>query len=303
MHSFRYSKMRHGKIWLPNFWTPRKTPTRCKPLSIPFWRKDGAGGGEEIDPDALKNRAEGFSLNNMPEETRFLTAGVDVQRDRLEIGYLGWTEDNEILILGNAVIWGDPQNPETWAELDDLLRTKFPHPLGGTLGLDAVGVDSGDGETSSVVLDFCRGRHARRIYAVKGAAGARPAIHLSKSRKHRLFIVGVDSIKGRVAAMLTAGRGLRFSDTLEDRFFEELTAEKRTIRYRKGAPVVSWERTPGRRAEALDCTVYGIAVRELVKTATGRREADLRLTPEAAPKQKRVIRIKMDGRGSHLTHC
>ena len=104
--------------------------------------------------------------------------------------------------------------------------------------------------------------------------------------------MGVDSIKGRVAAMLTAGRGLRFSDTLEDRFFEELTAEKRTIRYRRGSPVVSWERTPGRRAEGLDCTVYGIAVRELVKTATGRREADLRLTPEAAPKQKRVIRSK-----------
>ena len=60
--------------------------------------------------------------------------------------------------------------------------------------------------------------------------------------------------------MLTAGRGLRFSDTLEDRFFEELTAEKRTIRYRKGTPIVSWERTPSRRAEALDCTVYGIAV-------------------------------------------
>ena len=147
------------------FLDAKKNPDTLQTFVNTILAQGWSGGGEEIDPDALKNRAEGFSLNNIPEETRFLTAGVDVQRDRLEIGYLGWTEDNEILILGNAVIWGDPQNPETWNELDDLLRTKFPHPLGGTLGLDATGIDSGDGETSAVVLDFCRGRHARRIYA------------------------------------------------------------------------------------------------------------------------------------------
>lgn len=43
----------------------------------------------------------------------------------------------------------------------------------------------------------------------------------------------------------------------------------------RGAPLGKWERTPGRRAESLDCMVYAMAVRALIGVDMERREADL----------------------------
>lgn len=159
--------------------------------------------------------------------------------------------------------------------------------------MDAACVDSGDGETAAAVLDYTQPRRNRRIYAVKGQAGARPAVVRSRTAdKRRLLILGVDGLKARIMALLSPGAGarFRFSRDLEPRFFEELASERRTIRYRKGAPVVSWERRRGMRAEGLDCAVYAFAARETIQGAADRREADLRQTPEAVPRRKATLR-------------
>jgi phage terminase large subunit GpA-like protein len=50
------------------------------------WRETG----EELDDSALAARAENFSLNDLPMNVLMITAGVDVQRDRLEITLIGW---------------------------------------------------------------------------------------------------------------------------------------------------------------------------------------------------------------------
>src|SRR5690606_1165266 len=223
------------------------------------WRE----AAEEIDEAALAARAEPFGLEAIPEPVLVITAGVDVQRDRLEIVFLGWSRD-EIFILGQSVIYGDPMADDVWSELDDALRTIWKHPKGGILRVDAAGVDAGDGETMDRVIGFTRARMARRIYALKGATGNRPSIRASDTKGAKLFIVGVDGLKGQLASRLTRGRTVRFSDTLEARFYEELASERLIMRYVRGAPVRLWERIPGRRAESLDCVIYGMAVRNLV---------------------------------------
>lgn len=177
------------------------------------WRE----AAEEIDEAALAARAEPFGLDAIPPDVLIVTAGVDVQRDRLEIVFLGWSRD-EIFVLGQSVIYGDPMGDDVWSELDDALRTVWKHPKGGILRVDAVGVDAGDGETMDRIVGFCRPRHARRIYALKGATGNRPAIRASDTKGTKLFIVGVDGLKGQLASRLTRGRSVRFSDRLEGRF-------------------------------------------------------------------------------------
>jgi len=232
------------------------------------WRE----AAEEIDEAALAARAEPFGLPDaIPADVLFVTAGVDVQRDRLEIVFLGWGRD-DIFVLSQFVIWGNPMADDVWMELDDALKTVWRHPKGGILRVDAAAVDAGDGETMDRVIGFCRPRSSRRIYAIKGAAGNRPVIRASDTKGSRLFIVGVDSVKSQLTSRLSRGKTVRFSDSLEGRFYEELASERLVMRYVKGAPVRQWERIPGRRAETLDCVVYGMAVRALVNANVERRE-------------------------------
>ncbi|WHZ35479.1 phage terminase large subunit family protein [Sagittula sp. MA-2] len=255
------------------------------------WRE----AAEELDEAALAARAEPFGLPDaIPADVLFVTAGVDVQRDRLEVVFLGWGRE-EVFVLSQFVIWGNPMADDVWAELDDALRTIWKHPKGGILRVDAAAVDAGDGETMDRVIAFCRPRSARRVYAIKGAAGNRPVIRASDTRGSRLFIVGVDSVKSQLTSRLSRGKSVRFSDSLEGRFFEELASERLVMRYVKGAPVRQWERIPGRRAESLDCVVYAMAVRALVNAKVDRREEEVSQL-SIAPKSPGVVKSKWLGR-------
>lgn len=251
------------------------------------WRQ----AGEELDDSELQSRAKPFGLDRLPPDCLLLTAGVDVQHDRLECVTLGHSA-TETYVLDYRAFWGPVNTSDApWSELDAFLATRFPHPRGGALGFDAAAVDSSDGATMDKVLAFTHPRLARRIVAIKGASGQRPSIRISATKGQKLFIVGVDGEKARLADRLKRGRTIRFSDSLERRFYEELASERRVVRYVRGAPTATWERIPGRRAEALDCFVYASAVRNLVGVdLTARADA---LGAEAPPvKPAPVIRSK-----------
>src|SRR5262249_18262575 len=162
------------------------------------------------DEISLASRAEPFGLDKIPAEVLVITAGVDVQDDRLEITIAGWTRTNECLVLGHIVVWGTPDDDTTWIELDELLRTKWAHPLGGRIGIDATAVDSGDGEWTDRVYSFAFPRASRRVMAVKGASGTRPSIVVSagKVKGGRLWIVGTDTIKTTLFSRLSRGASI-----------------------------------------------------------------------------------------------
>jgi phage terminase large subunit GpA-like protein len=251
---------------------------------------DRAGDG--LDEHALARRAEPFGLAALPSEVRLLTAGVDVQEDRLEIVTLGHSA-TQALALAYETVWGPPTSEATWRDLDDLLKRRFAHPLGGTLGYDAAGVDSGSGSHSDIVYGFTRPRFGRRVVSIKGDGGNRPLIE--KSSKHGLFIVGVDGGKSRLFGLLEEPGHVRFSQDLPLRFYEELASERRVTFYKAGQPRKRWERIRGMRAEALDATIYAMAVRQLVGVDLTRRENELRQIV-TGPKLPTVIRSKwLDG--------
>ena len=133
------------------------------------------------------------------------------------------------------------------------------------------------------VLAFAAPRASKRVMAIKGAAGTRPSIQVTRSKVKgsRLWIVGVDGIKATVFERLARGKLMRFSDTLAPIFYEQLTSERRVLRYSRGRPVRRFERIPGRaRVEALDATVYAFAARAAVNLALEVRAEELRqVTP------------------------
>lgn len=243
------------------------------------WREAGV----EVDEADLAARVEPFGLAAIPADVLVVTVGVDVQDDRLEASVLGWSR-TEAFVLGHVVLWGSPDEDATWAELDELLRTRWKHPAGGMLGVDAAIVDSGD--RTDRVYAFCFPRLGRRIMAGKGVPGTRPICEPSrgKVRGGRLFLVGVDTIKSTIYDRLARGRALRLSLDLERSYFEQLASERKVIRYQRGQPVRRFERKPGARAEALDCVVYAWAARHVVHVDLDHRDNVLhQILPPPAP--------------------
>lgn len=248
---------------------------------------------DELDESDLMARREPFGLpDRLPPEVLIVTAGVDCQDDRLEIVFLGHGKGDSAFILGHSVVWGAIDAETTWLELDDALKTIWHHPGGGFLRVDAAVIDSGDGGHADLVHGFTRARFGRRIVSGKGVSGfARPFLQRSSTRGAPLFLVGVDAIKAQLFNRLARGSGVRFSADLSATFFEQLTSERRVVRYFKGQPVRRFERIPGKRAEALDSTVYALAARQLVGADLDRREAEVQAVTMAKAASN-VVRSK-----------
>lgn len=250
------------------------------------WRE----AADEIDENDLASRAEPWSLEDVPAAVLIVTCGIDVQDDRVEISFIGHSRE-DAYVLGHSVVWGSPGDDSTWAEVDDLLRSTWPHPNGGTLRVDAAVVDSGDGGFTERVYSFCRPRFGRKIVAGKGVSGNRPPIARSSAKGIVLFLIGVDGLKAQILTRLARGRTIRFSQSLEPVYFEQVASERRVVRYVRGQPHRRFERIPGKRAEALDCLVYGLAARQLVTVNMDRREAEL-ASVAALPSVSGVVRSK-----------
>lgn len=68
---------------------------------------------DEIDEASLQARAELFGLTNIPTEVLVVTAGRDVQDERIETTLIGWTR-TDALILANYAVWGSSLENTTW---------------------------------------------------------------------------------------------------------------------------------------------------------------------------------------------
>lgn len=219
-------------------------------------------GGDTIPADPLMARREDWRSDLAPG-VAVLTAGVDVQGDRIEVQVVGWGRDEEAWVIDYRVLWGDPSGPRLWSDLDGVLNGTY-----GDLPVRAVAVDTG-GHHTKMAYEFCRTRLARRIWAIKGRGG--PGILVWPRRPTRtnkgkipLFIVGVDAVKDAVYARLKlTGPGpgaIHFPRRLDVDYFRQLTAERVVTRFEKGQPIRSWQpKRDGERNEALDTFVYAHA--------------------------------------------
>ena len=223
--------------------------------------------GEVIDAEPLMARREDWG-GLLPERVAVLTAGVDVQSDRLELHVIGWGRDEEAWSIDYRVIFGDPFGPRVWADLDTALAATYPHARAvPDLTIRAVAVDTG-GQHTKAAYEYCRTRLHRRIWAIKGRGG--PGIPLWPHRPSRtkgkapLFVIGVDAAKDALFARLRLtepGPGvLHFPMERDAEFFRQLTAERVVTRFERGRPIRLWQpRREGERNEALDTTVYAMA--------------------------------------------
>lgn len=226
--------------------------------------------GETVDETSLLARREAYPAE-VPTPVLLLTAGVDVQDDRLDAEIVGWRTGEESWGISYRVLWGDPDSPAVWQEPDDLLGTPWQREDGVRLRIAACCIDSA-GHRTEAVYRYVKPRQARRVYATVGRAGVgRPIISAPAQKRQgtakrpvKLFTVGVDEAKGILYARLKSrdpGPGCcHFPDGqgYDAEYFQQLTAEKRVVRYFKGFPRAEWIKTRARN-EALDCRVQAHA--------------------------------------------
>ncbi|ABK43833.1 phage terminase GpA [Magnetococcus marinus MC-1] len=227
------------------------------------WEEDA----DRVDGEGLMERREAWGAL-LPADVAVLTAGVDVQDDRLEIEIVGWGRDEESWSIDYRVLWGDPSSPAVWEDLDNLLRYPRPHSRQlPDMTIRAAAIDTGGHHTLKSYA-FCRSRQGRRIWAIKGRGGQGVPIWPRKpSTKNKgkvpLFIVGVDACKEAILSRLRIeepGPGyLHFPMQRDGDYFKQLTAESVVTRYHKGRPIREWKKRDSDRNEALDCRVYAMA--------------------------------------------
>jgi phage terminase large subunit GpA-like protein len=199
-----------------------------------------------------------------------ITAGVDIQDDRIELEVVGWGRNEETWSLDYKTIYGDPSARGVWDELDQALSAKYMHERGVALPIRSTCVDSG-GHHTSAVYTYCRLRENKRIFAIKGIGGeGKPLVGRPTKNnigKVRLFPIGVDTAKELIYSRLKiadAGPGYcHFRDTYDDEYFKQLTAEQLVTRFNKGYRKREWKKIRPRN-EALDCRVYALAAYTLL---------------------------------------
>ncbi|MNK46789.1 Phage terminase large subunit [compost metagenome] len=241
--------------------------------------------GEAPEWQRLVDKREDYPIGRAPADVRFLTAGVDVQKDRLEMEIVGWCEGKRSYSVEYLVIMGDTEktgDDGPWAKLRELIVTgQWDHESGALLPLRYTAIDSG--YRTTLVYDFCRSVGMDRCAPIKGKDGQpmvisqpRPIDRKKDGKKAwrglKLYTVGSSVVKSEIYGLLglnkredgSAPPGYCHFPQYEDRHFKELTSEQVHIRMVKGTPSPVWVTTPGVRNEPLDCRVYARAAAAIV---------------------------------------
>lgn len=230
--------------------------------------------GERSDEHALQARAEPYKLCTVPKGGLYLTAGVDVQRNRWEITVYAWGRGMESWVVDVVIIEGNPAVDEEWDAVTQQLQRRYVQEWhGGSLGISATSIDSSD-QTQAVYNWVSKAQHViPKLRAIKGDGSDNVAIIGPSSlqeinwrgrkvqRGVKLWRVGTDAAKDLLLGQLSIehpGPGyIHFSDELPREFYEQLTAEQRVLAKVQGRDQYKWvKRRP--RNEQLDNRNYAL---------------------------------------------
>lgn len=224
----------------------------------------------------LHRRREYYPSDDiLPDGVLVLTAGVDVQHDRLECTVYGWGIGRECWGIEHRIFYGKPDDPITWQQLDAFLQKHYRMANGVNLTVSCTCVDSGDGTYTTNVYQYTKARERLRVFSIKGRGGVGvPFISVptkSNAWGATLFTLGVDSGKSLVMGRLAIeDEGVGFvhfpmqgERGFNEEFFKQLTAEVLEKTFEKGVVKLAWKKIRERN-EALDCAVYATAALEML---------------------------------------
>lgn len=258
--------------------------------------------------EQLRERAEDYAELTVPWGGVVLTAGVDVQHDRLAVVIRAWGRGEESWLVWWGEIYGrtlvlqwlddgsiDREHSGAWWDLDQLLTGAFPHASGSMLRLRAASIDSSDGQTMDAVYSYVRRRLARGFMAIKGdshdwkrdiftppklsvdlkgnqrphPSGVKP--YLVGTQVAKDLILGADDQAGRIKLQGTGPGRMHWYRSVRPDYWDQITAEIK-IPHKTIRGRLVWANQAGRRNEGTDCEVYALHAARSLKLNLWRDE-------------------------------
>jgi phage terminase large subunit GpA-like protein len=241
--------------------------------------------GEAPDWQRLYDRRERWTPGTVPEKALFLTAGADVQKDRIEIDVWGWGRGLESWLIDHIVIEGGPDRPAAWADLTALCARSWRHASGTQMRIVRMGVDTG--YEAPAVYGWARSQGFDQVAPLKGVDGFNRLSPVSGPtyvdmtaggkrirRGVRLWTVAVSSFKSETYRFLRLERPtdqeiasgtthppgtIHLPGWAESEWCKQFVAEQLvTVKTKRGFQRLEWQKLRERN-EALDCRSYARA--------------------------------------------
>lgn len=245
-------------------------------------------GEEPANWETLKGRREEYRRGEAPEGVLFVTAGADVQKDRIVVDFWGWGRRKNRWFLDRQVLMGDTSRAEVWQQFDVARASTFRHSSGLDLSVIQGAIDSGYATTE--VYAWARGKRDWIVIkgtdkggALLGQPQAEEVRRDGKAYKSgiRVWPLQVSMAKDELYSQLRQaapkcplcdGNGcanecppkiyptgwVHFPIDAEEEWFREICAERYVTRYVKGYKKGEWFKERERN-EALDCANYARA--------------------------------------------
>ncbi len=241
--------------------------------------------GEAPDWQRLLDRKEEWKSGTVPANALFLTAGADVQKDRIEVDVWAWGRGLESWLIDHIVIEGGPGSEACWNGLTKLLGRTWQHANGSQMTIARLAVDTG--YETPAVYGWARKVGFGQVAPVKGVEGFNRASPVSGPtfvdttiagkrlrRGARLWTVAVSTFKSETYRFLRLARPtpeelavgadyppgtLYLPGWIDSEWLKQLVAEQLvTVRNKRGFARLEWQKLRERN-EALDCRVYARA--------------------------------------------
>jgi phage terminase large subunit GpA-like protein len=241
-------------------------PGRCQAVKNTTFGELFVLEGERPTVTALEGLKGAYVQDEVPVEARVITAGVDLQGDKLVYAVRAWGPKATSWLVHHGEIWGDTDQAEVWEQLAELVSADY-----GALKMRLMLVDSGFRPDRAYA--FAR-RFPGRVQASKGHAGLAKPVNISKlevdsrgkTSRHGVQLAHVDThyfkswLFGRIAWPIDQPGAWHLAADVGADYLEQILAESRVV---KKSGQVIWIRN--RKANHfLDCEVLNAAAGHLL---------------------------------------
>jgi phage terminase large subunit GpA-like protein len=234
--------------------------------------------GEAPDWRRLYDRRERWPAGTAPAGGLILTAGADVQKDRIEVDVWAWGRGLESWLVDHVVIEGGPEHARSWEALAALLTRTWPHAHGAHLSIARLAIDTG--YDTPAVYAWARAQGFAQVAPVKGVEGFNRAspvagptwVDVTEGGKRlrrgaRLWTVAVSTFKAETYRHLRLERPteeeaaggaatppgtVHLPDWVDAEWLKQFVAEQLvTVKTKRGFARLEWQKLRERN-EALD---------------------------------------------------
>jgi phage terminase large subunit GpA-like protein len=262
-----------AQMWLDAQGNREKLKTFINTVLGETWKDKG----EAPDWKRLYERRSTYKQNVLPDPVCFITAGVDIQKDRIEVEITGWARDKISYLIDYRIYMGDTSSMdgEPWVKLAELVHEVWKRD-NINIPIKLMAVDSG--YNTQTVYSWVRQFPINKVIAVKGSenlsvmVGHPRAVDVTTRGRTirqglKLFQIGVNIIKSETYGFLKLAspdegvpppHGFCYFPELSEEYFKQLCAEEMTIKIVKGYKKYEWQKIYDRN-EGLDCRVYSRA--------------------------------------------